>query len=250
MTGERTVLDGARELSRLLGALGAEQPQSRRVGDESARAERLAARLDRELSTLVRRRRVLRIGVPLAAAAVLLVAVGVQHWGRAQEVPVAIEQEPLGALEKAEPALPSAPSAPVQSSARAPVPQPHEVTPLRSAAPAELASAAPLPSAEAPSTLGEENRLFESAAKATRAGNVDAALADLDQLLNQHPQSPLAQGALVRKFRLLASAGRAEAAASAARRYLQLYPTGFAIAEAGTLMRGAAAAAPAVPEQP
>jgi outer membrane protein assembly factor BamD (BamD/ComL family) len=86
--------------------------------------------------------------------------------------------------------------------------------------------------------LGEENQLFKDAAEATRNGDVKGALSGLDKLLVEHPRSPLAQTALVRKFRLLAKAGQADAARREAERYLAAYPTGFAVSEAQALVQG------------
>jgi outer membrane protein assembly factor BamD (BamD/ComL family) len=83
--------------------------------------------------------------------------------------------------------------------------------------------------------LGEENRLFKEAAEASRQGDVPRALGRLDELLQKHPGSPLAQTAQVRKFRLLVQAGRSEDARREAARYLASYPTGFAVAEAQAL---------------
>ena len=100
------------------------------------------------------------------------------------------------------------------------------------------------PSAEPPSTLAEENRLFKASAEASRRGDVAGALARLDQLLAEHPRSPLAQTALVRKFRLLAGAGRRDEAGREAARYLASYPTGFAVSEAQALTSGQAAPVP------
>jgi outer membrane protein assembly factor BamD (BamD/ComL family) len=89
------------------------------------------------------------------------------------------------------------------------------------------------------STLAEENQWFKEAAEAGRNGDVNGALTRLDQLLREHPQSPLAQTALVRKFRLLAKAGRLEEARREAQRYVAAYPTGFALTEAQALESGA-----------
>jgi outer membrane protein assembly factor BamD (BamD/ComL family) len=99
-------------------------------------------------------------------------------------------------------------------------------------------SAAAAPSAEPQSTLAEENRLFKEAAEAGRSGDVQGAVSRLDQLLREHPASPLAQTALVRKFRLLEKAGRLDEARREAERYLQAYPTGFAVKEAQALKTG------------
>jgi hypothetical protein len=100
-------------------------------------------------------------------------------------------------------------------------------------APAPPASVA----AETPSTLGEENRLFQDAAEASRRGEVEVALGQLERLLRDFPQSPLAQTALVRKFRLLAKAGRTTEAAREAERYLKSHPNGFAVSEAQALQK-------------
>jgi outer membrane protein assembly factor BamD (BamD/ComL family) len=108
-------------------------------------------------------------------------------------------------------------------------------------------NAAPSASTPAESTLAQENRLFKAAAEASRQGDTNGALAQLDQLLSQHPRSPLAQTAQVRKFRLLAKAGRPEAAQREARRYLSQYPTGFAVIEAEALANGSASAEPTAP---
>ena len=104
------------------------------------------------------------------------------------------------------------------------------------------------PATETESTLAEENRLFKRAADASRDGDVTSALAQLDRLLQSHPASPLAQTALVRKFRLLAKAGRSDEAKREAERYLAAYPAGFAVREAQGLVR--ATPAPAGSESP
>jgi outer membrane protein assembly factor BamD (BamD/ComL family) len=108
------------------------------------------------------------------------------------------------------------------------------------------APAAPPASAAPQSTLAEENQWFKQAAEASRNGDVNGALGRLEQLLREHPQSPLAQTAMVRKFRLLAKAGRNAEARHEAERYLSAYPTGFAVSEAQALQRGTEAAPSAV----
>jgi outer membrane protein assembly factor BamD (BamD/ComL family) len=85
------------------------------------------------------------------------------------------------------------------------------------------------------STLARENALFREAAEAARSGDVERASALFEDLSQKHPTSPLAQTALVRRFRLLAKAGRREEARSDARRYLDTFPNGFAVAEARAL---------------
>jgi outer membrane protein assembly factor BamD (BamD/ComL family) len=103
---------------------------------------------------------------------------------------------------------------------------------------APSASAAAAPSAEPASTLAEENKLFKEAAEAGRNGDLQGAVSRLDKLLHDHPASPLAQTALVRKFRLLEKAGKLDEARREAARYLQAYPTGFAVKEAQALDAG------------
>ena len=108
----------------------------------------------------------------------------------------------------------------------------------RSVAVAPSAAPSVAPSAEPESTLAEENRLFKEAAEAGRNGDLQGAVTRLDKLLQDHPKSPLAQTALVRKFRLLEKAGKLDDARREAERYLQAYPTGFAVKEAQTLKAG------------
>jgi outer membrane protein assembly factor BamD (BamD/ComL family) len=105
-------------------------------------------------------------------------------------------------------------------------------------------------SVEAKSTLAEENRLFQRAADASRDGDIPGALAELERLLQEHPTSPLAQTALVRKFRLLAKAGRSTEAKQEAERYLASYPMGFAVREAESLAGATAAPTPSALAEP
>jgi hypothetical protein len=133
----------------------------------------------------------------------------------------------------------------VPSAARSTAPPVHPRVAERRAAPPPRAEA--LPSVSSPaeenappnrrrSTLGEENLLFEAAAEAERRGDLDQALVSLEYLLTSYPQSPLAQQAMVRRFRALQRAGRSESAASAAQAYLKAYPHGFAAGEARAAM--------------
>jgi outer membrane protein assembly factor BamD (BamD/ComL family) len=96
--------------------------------------------------------------------------------------------------------------------------------------------------------LGAENQLFSEAAGLARAGDVERALAGFEQLVHDYPRSPLSQTALVRAFRLLAKHGRQTEAEAQARRYLEAYPTGFAVSEARALIRGATSAGEAPDE--
>ena len=233
MTDERPAsFEAAADLRSLLRQLGQTEAVSRTSAEESAREARIAARIDAELDGLVQERRSSRKvwGFSLvAAAAVALVALGASHlhFGGGS---IAITQEPI---------LPGAPKAkplqpPVVAVPASPPVLPAVAPPRVSAAP----SVAAAPSAEPVSTLAEENQLFKAAAEASRNGDVSGALSRLDQLLVQHPKSPLAQTAQVRKFRLLAKAGRSDEARREADRYLAAFPTGFAVGEAQALKQG------------
>jgi FecR protein/Outer membrane lipoprotein len=87
----------------------------------------------------------------------------------------------------------------------------------------------------APSSLGEQNHLLASAIEASRRGDHQGAIDQLNRLLTRFPGSPLAQEAAVERFRALEHAGDHAAAAREARRYLVSYPDGFAREEARKL---------------
>jgi hypothetical protein len=220
---------------------------------EQAREERMAASMDAELSRLVAARSRSRRtgGFVLAAAALVLLGLGVQHLAPGAST-LAISQEPLSQASRptAAAVVPNVPATPVDSASN------RARSPLRTIASAPVppasssaASAAASASATPQSTLAEENQWFKEAAEASRNGDVNGALGRLEQLLREHPQSPLAQTALVRKFRLLAKAGRSAEARHEAERYLSAYPTGFAVSEAQALQRGTEAPPSAVEHQ-
>jgi FecR-like protein/outer membrane lipoprotein YfiO len=81
------------------------------------------------------------------------------------------------------------------------------------------------------SSLGEQNDLFERAARAGRGGDTAAARAAYSALLLRYPDSALAEDALAGLMRALRTSDHA-AARRAAERYLQRYPGGFAREEA------------------
>ena len=231
-------LEAAAELRRLLQQLGSEDaPAAREAAQESAREERMAEQLNAELAGLVTARRTrLRASYGLlAAAAVVTLALGARqlNFGPGS---LAISPEPeSGAKPAPLEVAPEAPSSKPATTPALPTPLPR----LPSSAPvASSSAAATAPSAEPKSTLAEENRLFKEAAEAGRNGDVQGALTRLDRLLRDHPGSPLAQTALVRKFRLLEKAGKVDEARREAERYLQAYPTGFAVKEAQALKAG------------
>jgi hypothetical protein len=254
MSDERPAsLHGHAELQRLLRGLGAAEAgqqlepstlPAHTPADELSREARMAARIDQQVAELTARRRSSRrVGLAvLAAAAVVLALGGMRHlrWDSGQ---LTIEQEPPAVGKPQEQAPPPSAAQPEQ-----PAVAPPRVVAPSGRAPSVTESgpkAAPsIASVEAGSTLAQENQLFRESAEASRTGDAAGALARLDQLLTRYPASPLAQGALVRKFRLLASAGRLEEARSEAERYLAAYPTGFAVAEAEALKQGEGASKP------
>jgi outer membrane protein assembly factor BamD (BamD/ComL family) len=89
-------------------------------------------------------------------------------------------------------------------------------------------------------SLAAQNELFQSAVRAARRGDDDAAIREFDLLLERFPTSPLAADSLVRKFRTLARLGRTAESAAAAREYIARYPQGFAAAEAEKLLNTSA----------
>ena len=234
------------ELQRMLrglSQLGQSTLSPHTPAEDLSREARMAARIDEQVAELTARRQSSRRwGLSLMAAAAIVLSFGGMRYLHFESGQLTIEQEPVAAGKAAKET--PAPSA-------APAEQP-AVTPRRVVAPTARASTGPSqpnapPSAapvEAGSTLAQENRLFKEAAEASRTGDVGGALAQLDKLLTSYPASPLAQGALVRKFRLLASAGRTDEARREAERYLASYPTGFAVGEAEALKKNDAAATP------
>jgi hypothetical protein len=87
------------------------------------------------------------------------------------------------------------------------------------------------------SDLAQQNRLFESAQAARRAGQSNLALQRFAELMATFPGSEQAHNARVEHFRLLRSLGRREEARRSARAYLTKYPRGFAATEARELTR-------------
>lgn len=235
------------ELMRMLRGLGQSTLSPHAPADELSREERMAARIDAQVVELAQRRVASRrIGYTfLAAAAVVLLSLGGLRYLGGGKRQLTIEQEPFAIAEDPKAAPPPS-AAPPDVPA---LPPPRVVPPTSRAGAAGLPEPVPAPSAgstEPQSTLAQENQLFKAAAEATRTGDVEGALTRLDRLLSDNPASPLAQTAQVRKFRLLAAAGRSDEARREAERYLTLYPTGFAVSEAQAVKNGARNAKPAV----
>lgn len=228
------------EVLALLRRIGEAPVNEREADEQDNREARFAARIDAHLVKLTaergRSRRSRAIVISLAAALPL------GFWAaRAVHRPsavLALEREPVPNGARPVSAAPSVPAAP----------EPRAAAQVLAPKSAERAPFAPVPSA-APSaagakasgsTLGAENGLFQEAVSEAHAGNVEQALRGFEQLLHDYPQSPLAQTALVRKFRVLSAAGRISEARAEARRYLQLYPAGFGQREAEIVASGQA----------
>jgi ferric-dicitrate binding protein FerR (iron transport regulator) len=87
------------------------------------------------------------------------------------------------------------------------------------------------------STLAEQNDLFARAVSARRRGDVRDALVLLNRFSATYPSSPLAEGILVERMRIL-RATASPRSAQVARDYLAHYPNGFARAEAEAIVAG------------
>ena len=245
MSGQSNDRGDASKPSLLLRDLGREPAAERNSAEREAL---FALRIDAQLVQLgSARRRSRQAWLALGlAAAVPLAFFGSRALLRPGGLSIDREpnaRRPAASISRAAPAL----------GLPQPVP-PASATPQRKARirsnPAPLSSdprttepAAPSPNeapseASAGSTLGRENQLFSKAVNAARSGNVEQALSGFTSLLAEYPNSPLAQTALVRKFRLLDSTGRKVEARAEADRYLRSYPTGFAEREARALSKG------------
>jgi hypothetical protein len=98
--------------------------------------------------------------------------------------------------------------------------------------PAAVLPRARLSSAKDPGSLGEQNRLFQAALDARRAGDDAAVLKWIDELFARYPDTTLAQEARLARFRALKSLNRNQEAAREARRYLSAHPDAPAADEA------------------
>lgn len=85
------------------------------------------------------------------------------------------------------------------------------------------------------SDLAGQNRAFEDALSAKRRGDSAGALSRFDRFLARYPQSPLVESAMAERMRLLAGTDPSRAQ-EAATQYLAGYPSGFAAAEARSLV--------------
>ncbi len=224
------------ELLALLRRVGEEPVSEAPSAEQDEREARLAARLDAQMARLSQARQRSRRSRALVLSLAAVVPLG--FWAaRAATRPgavLALEREPVPSAARPSAPPPSVPSAPVPRAATQ-VLSPKNV---ERAPPAPVANPAPIDAGAAASTLGAENGLFRDAVSDAHSGNVDKALHGFEQLLHDYPRSPLAQTALVRKFRVLSAAGRSAEARSEARRYLQAYPAGFAQREAEAVANG------------
>jgi hypothetical protein len=83
--------------------------------------------------------------------------------------------------------------------------------------------------------LGGQNSAFAAAMRARKEGDDARAARILDDFIAHYPESPLAEDAHVERFRALVHIGDRDRESQAARRYLALYPNGFARDEAREL---------------
>ncbi len=74
------------------------------------------------------------------------------------------------------------------------------------------------------SSLTEQNRLFQAALDARRAGDDAAVLRAVDELFSKYPDTTLAQEARLARFRALKALNRNQEASREARRYLSAHP--------------------------
>jgi hypothetical protein len=106
------------------------------------------------------------------------------------------------------------------------------------AAPASAPESAPAAAARRRTALADQNDLLAAALEKKAQGQGSEALADLDELLDRWPESPLAESAMAERMRILKTAVEPRAARRAARDYLARFPSGFARAEAQLLVDG------------
>jgi hypothetical protein len=99
---------------------------------------------------------------------------------------------------------------------------------------ARVSPAVSVSSAAPASSLRFENDLFAEAVRARNAGELDRAAATFGRLIDEHPQSPLVESAMVQRMRLLESVDRA-ASVTLAHAYLARFPSGVARPEAARL---------------
>jgi hypothetical protein len=110
-------------------------------------------------------------------------------------------------------------------------------TALTSAAPARAASAAPAPAPGPSSTTGDAGSEFRAALSALNAGNNALAANLFGSFLASHPAAANAEDAAYLRILALQRAGSLQAMRSAARDYLERYPTAFRRAEVEPLAR-------------
>jgi hypothetical protein len=97
--------------------------------------------------------------------------------------------------------------------------------------------------------LAKQNGLMQAALAARRSGEHGEAVKLLDELLRNHPGSPLTESARVERFRSLRRLGRHAEATREARRYLASHGRGFARDEARGLVLGSEAASGSAPKR-
>ena len=111
----------------------------------------------------------------------------------------------------------------VEAPTAAPAPSQSHASPARTSASGRVTASG---------TLGEENRMFQSAVDARNHGDDARALELFGAMLARYPKGQLAEEARVERIRALRRLGNSTGAASEARRYLAEHPHGFAQEEA------------------
>lgn len=102
--------------------------------------------------------------------------------------------------------------------------------------PSRQVEATPARSSADSDALARQNSLMQAALAARSRGDHAHAVRLLDELLQRHPSTPLAESARVERFRSLRRMGRHAEATREARRYLASYGRGFARDEARGLV--------------
>jgi len=104
--------------------------------------------------------------------------------------------------------------------------------PGRAAAAPTTESRTHVPAGRDASSLAEQNKLFQAALDARRAGDDAAVLRAIDELFARYPDTTLAEEARLAKFRALKALHRNQEAAREAKRYLSAHPDAPAADEA------------------
>jgi outer membrane protein assembly factor BamD (BamD/ComL family) len=114
--------------------------------------------------------------------------------------------------------------APALEEPPAPSPEVEPRTPAESKPPSQAPATPDRSKADRGKTLGDELAVVESASRALRSGNPQAALGRLAEYRQRFPRGKLALEAQVLRIEALARAGRSDEAARLARGFLKRHP--------------------------